>query len=500
MANNYAIRGNRRAGGRLKKWFSRVFIDEKLYNWFGCLLLGVIAIGFGYLLAIRVDLGLILLVSIVGLCVVIPAMASGMAALSFIVIYNYFIYVVPRLLDTDVIKVGIGYDILLVSGMLGFVLRRESLRRGSSELFKTPVMTWILVLYIYTCVELFNPLAHSFAGWYDGFRKTTENFILLYFAYHVLNSWKRIDSFLHVLFWASFLVGLYGCIEQWHGLFPFEMVQVMRIKAGTASIYFGGQIRKFSTVSSATAFGMDMAGAAVIFIIVGLNEARKQRRWLYLLGSIPMILGMTYSGTRTSTIMLLAGLGLYALLHMDKKQTRMYAAVGLALLLIAIKLPYYGNATLNRFRSSFEGKNDDSYLVREINRKRIQPYIWTHPIGGGLGTTNNAGMNWNPGHYLAGFQTDNGHLKTALEMGSIGLLITCMFLFVTLKYGVVEFFQSGDPWRKGVIAACTGSIFAFTLGDLAQEGLGEITNIQIFFPAIAILLRAHSLDAKPGYE
>ena len=499
MANNYALRSNRRTSGRLRRFFSRVFIDEKLYNWFGCVLLGLIAVGFGLALAKRVDIGFILVAAVVGLCVILPVMANGMTALCFIVFFNYFIYVVPRLLDNDVVKPGIGFDALVVGGMLGFLLRREHLKPASAEMFKTPVMTWVLVLYVYTCIELFNPLAHSFDGWYDTFRKTTEQFVLLFLAYHVLTTWKRIDRFMYALFWASALCGLYGCIEQWHGLFPFEMVQVMRIKAGTASIYFGGQIRKFSTVSSATAFGMDMAGAAVIFVILGLNEARKSRRWLYLIGSIPMILGMTYSGTRTSTIMLLAGLGLYILLHMDKKQTRIYAGLAVLLLVVIIYMPY-GNATLNRFRSSFDGKKDDSYLVREINRKRIQPYILSHPIGGGLGTTNNAGMKWNPGHALAGFQTDNGHLRTALEMGWIGMLITLALLFVSMRTGVHEFFRTREPWEKGVIAACTGSIFAFTLGDLAQEGLGEITNIAIFYPSIAILLRAKAFNDKSGYE
>ena len=500
MANNYALRGNRRISGRLRSFLSRVFIDEKLYNWFGCILLGLIAVGFGLVLAKQVDLGFILVGVVLALCVALPVMASGMTALYFILYYNFFIYVVPRLLDSDVIKVGVGFDALLVCGMLGFLLRREHLKPASVQLFKTPVMTLTLVLYVYTVIELFNPLAHSFEGWYDTFRRTTEYFVLLFLAYHVLSTWKRIDRFLYALFWGAFLVGLYGCIQQWHGLFNYEMVQVLKVKAGTASIYFGGQIRKFATMPSPTAFGMDMAGTATIFIILGLNEARKGRRWLYLLGSIPMILGMTYSGTRTSTIMLLAGLGLYGLLHLDKKQTRIYAALGVFILLVAIKIPYYGNATLNRFRSSFEGKNDDSYLVREVNRKRVQPYILTHPIGGGLGTTNNTGMKWNPGHYLAGVQTDNGHLKTALEMGWVGLLISLSLLFVVLKSGVHEFFRTKDPWQKGVIAACTGSLFAFTLGDLAQEGLGEITNVAVFYPCIAILLRAGTFNDKSGYE
>lgn len=484
----------------MRSFLSKVFIDEKLYNWFGCLLLGLIAVVFGYLLAKRVDTGFVLVAVVGGLCVIFPVLASGMTTLYFIVYYNLFIYVVPRLLNNDVIKVGIGFDVLLVCGLLGLVLRREHLKQESAILFKTPVMTWTLVLYIYTLIELFNPLAHSFDGWYDTFRRSTEFFVLFFLAYQILNSWERIDKYLYALFWAAFLVGLYGCIEQWHGLFPFEMVQIMKVKAGTASIYFGGEIRKFSTVSSPTAFGMDMAGTAALFIILGLNESRKGRRWLYLVGSIPMILGMTYSGTRTSTIMLLAGLGLYGLLHMDNKQTRMYAALGLFILLVVIKIPYYGNATLNRFRSSFEGKKDDSYLVREVNRKSIQPYILSHPIGGGLGTTNNTGMKWNPGHRLAGFQTDNGHLKTALEMGWIGLLISLALLFMVFKTGVHEFFRTKDPWQQGVIASCLGCLFAFLLGDLAQEGLGEITNVVFFYPCIAIILRAATFNDKSGYE
>jgi hypothetical protein len=496
MANNYALRKNGRTSGRLRRFLSRVFINEKLYNWFGCILLGLIAVGFGLLLATRVEVGFILVAVVGGLCVMIPSLASGMTNLYFIVYYNFFIYAVTRMVNSDVIKPGIGFDAFLVFGMLGFVLRREHLKTASNHLFKTPVMTWMLVLYVYTCIELFNPLAHSFDGWYDTFRKSTENFALFFIAYQVLTSWKKVDRFLFALFWASFLVGLYGCIQQWHGLFPFEMAQMLKIKEGTASIWFGGQIRKFSTVSSPTGFGMDMAGTATIFIILGLNEARRSRRLLYLLGSIPMILGMTYSGTRTSTIMLLAGLGLYGLLHMDKKQTRMYAGLGLMILLVAIKLPYYGNATLNRFRSSFEGKHDESYLVREVNRKRIQPYILEHPIGGGLGTTNNAGLKWNPGHALAGFQTDNGHLKTALEMGWIGLIISLALLFVIMRTGVRDFFRETDSWKKGVIAACTGSLFAFALGDLAQEGLGEFTNVAIFYPAVAILVRARILDEQ----
>ncbi|HXB09208.1 MAG TPA: O-antigen ligase family protein [Puia sp.] len=488
MANNYALpRRKQRVSGRFSKWLTRTFLDEKLYNWFGCLLLGIVAAGFGYLLAKQDAVGMSLLLLVLGLCAILPCFASGATSLYFILIYNYFIYIVPRLLEDESIKVGIGYDALLIIAMLGFVLRREHLKKASNHLFQTPVMIWTLVLYFYNAIELVNPLAHSLTGWYISFRVTTESFLLFFIAYQVFTTWKRIDDYLLMLFWASFLVAIYGCIQQWHGMFPFEMHYISRIK-GT-SLYYAGQIRKFSTTSGPTAFGMDMAGVAVLYIILGLNEKRRRRQVLYFFGVIVMILSSTYSGTRTSNIMLIAGLAVYVLLQANKKQTRMFAGVAICLLLVIIRLPIYSNATLNRFRSSFEGKHDDSYLVREVNRKRIQPYIYSHPIGGGLGTTNAAGVVYNPGHYLANFQTDDGYLKTALEIGWIGLLITVILYFQILRTGVTEYFNTTNERNKSVLAACLACLFSFMLADLAQEGINEITNVVIYYPAVAILLR-----------
>lgn len=485
--NNPVLRRKQRVSGRLSKWLSRKFIDEKLNNWVGWILFGLLAVSLGYLMAAQMTVGASILGIVIGICLVIPVFASSGVGLAFVFIYNLYIYVVPRLTGLYDLKVGIGYDALLICTLLGFVLRREGMGKGSAELFRTPVMIWTTVLYIWTALEIANPLAHSFQGWYVSFRVATESFLLFIISYHVMKSQRRINQYLAVLFWASFFCALYGCITQWHGIFPFERAYIGRLKGG--SVYYAGQVRIFSTASGPTGFGMDMAGAAVMFIILGLNEKRKRLKWTYFFGVVIMILGSTYSGTRTSNIMLIAGLGVYILLNFDKKQTRMFAGAMVLLLLIVIKLPYYSNPTLNRFRSTFEGKHDESYLVREVNRKRIQPYIYTHPMGGGLGTTNAQGLVYNPGHPLADFQTDDGYLKTALEIGSIGLLITCILYFCILRMGVREYFRTDKPRNRAVLASCLACLFSFMLADLAQEGINEITNVAIFYPVIAIMLR-----------
>ena len=157
----------------------------------------------------------------------------------------------------------------------------------------------------------------------------------------------------------------------------------------------------------------------------------------------------------------------------------------------------FNNATLNRFRTTFSQEQDASYRVREVNRKSIQFYIYTHPIGGGLATTGGTGKVYNPGHYLAGFQPDSGYLKKALEIGPIGLAFYCIMYFLILQTGISGYFSCKDEDIKLIYAATTCALFCFFVGEYAQKAIGQITDIVIYYPLIVILIRLKSFDGKP---
>jgi O-antigen ligase len=159
-------------------------------------------------------------------------------------------------------------------------------------------------------------------------------------------------------------------------------------------------------------------------------------------------------------------------------------------------VPIYGNGTINRFRTTFNATHDASYQVRETHRAYIQPYIYTHPIGGGLGTTGDAGVQYNPGHFLAGFPPDSGLLKAALETGWIGLTIICILYFVTLRSAIRGYFESKDNNVQMLFAASAGCLFAFYLADFAQEAILQITAIVIYYPIISLTLRLRNLNKK----
>jgi hypothetical protein len=156
----------------------------------------------------------------------------------------------------------------------------------------------------------------------------------------------------------------------------------------------------------------------------------------------------------------------------------------------------YVNSTIIRFRSSFIGSEDASYKVRDINRAMIQPYIRSHPFGGGLGTSGASGLRFNRGHELAGFPSDSGYLRKAVETGWIGLFLICLLYFFVLKAGIRAYFASKDPKLKVLYAACTAAIFSFYIAEFGQEAIGQITDIVIYYPMIAIILRSISLEPK----
>ncbi|MFX6006691.1 hypothetical protein ABTF07_19150, partial [Acinetobacter baumannii] len=80
------------------------------------------------------------------------------------------------------------------------------------------------------------------------------------------------------------------------------------------------------------------------------------------------------------------------------RQVMMAAIIGGIGILILIFIPT-SNPTIYRFQTAFRPSEDASFNVRKINQKRIQPFILTHPMGGGLGATGTWGQRFAPNSF-----------------------------------------------------------------------------------------------------
>jgi putative inorganic carbon (HCO3(-)) transporter len=194
---------------------------------------------------------------------------------------------------------------------------------------------------------------------------------------------------------------------------------------------------------------------------------------------------MLFSGTRGANVLIPAALLLFGILKFNR-QILIFTAIAAMLMAVLIFIPT-SNPNLQRFQTAFRPNNDDSYNLRKMNQKRIQPYIITHPMGGGLGATGEWGKRFAPGSYLANFPPDSGYIRVAVEDGWIGLLIFCTFMFVIVRTGINNFYKIENPELKTYCLAATLIVFAYNIANFPQEALVQFpSNILFYFWAALI--------------
>jgi hypothetical protein len=205
-----------------------------------------------------------------------------------------------------------------------------------------------------------------------------------------------------------------------------------------------------------------------------------------------MLLGMSYSGTRTSNIILPVGIGLYIFMTIQRKTTMITMLASLMVVFFILFAPV-NTPTLNRIRSTFN-TDEASHNVRDVNRALIQPYIYTHPIGGGIATSGVDGLRFNRNHPLAGFPTDSGFLRVAIEQGWIGLALNILFFLVILYQGIHYYFIMRIKEYKTYVVAIICTLFSIIVTQYSQVSIGQFPGAIFFFSSLALIQRLKEFD------
>jgi cell division protein FtsW (lipid II flippase) len=479
-------------------FFYKTIFEQKLNNWFGYLLMLSIAGLLGLALASDLVTGLTLFGVVVAFCLVVLCLRNPETGFFMLMFFCYFSSFFSTLLFGGNLPTGILFDALVLLIFLGLIVRIEKFKPTWRHFVKLPLVAFILFTLCYNLVQIFNPNSRPSSTDVLAFRKFVGYVLILFAAYSLFDNYERIRRYIFALFAISVICAIYGCIQQWHGLFNFELEPILADPHAMGLLFANGEFRKFSTMPDPTAFGILMAVGTVFFLILAIYEKSTKVRVLYVIGSVFMVLGMGYSGTRTANATLVAGVGFFILLNLDKKGTRIFGAVAAVMFVVLLFGPGGNISTIRRFRTTFQGSKDESYKVRVLSRAWIQPYIRSHPIGGGLGTTGFNGAIEHPGHYLANFQPDSSYVKRAAETGWIGLAIVCILYGFTLIEAIKAFFRARDERLRVVYAACASSLFSFYVAEFAQVAIGSITDVIVYYPIVAIILRSktNNTDAQ----
>jgi putative inorganic carbon (HCO3(-)) transporter len=257
-------------------------------------------------------------------------------------------------------------------------------------------------------------------------------------------------------------------------------------------LFIAGHWRKFSIFSDPVTFAYNMVAAAVLCMGMLTGPVSTKRRIWLTFFMVSCMINMIWSGTRGAFPLIPVVLILYAIIKFSRKI--LIFTIIAAIFIVGLIFVPTSNQNILRFQSAFRPNDDASYKVRKINQARIKPYIWSHPIGGGLGSTGEWGKKFAPGSYLSNFPPDSGYVRTTVEAGPVGLLIFVIMMFVILKTGINNYYKIRDPELKSICLGATFVIFVFNIGNFPQEALVQYPSNVYFYLSAAFIVVTKRID------
>ena len=435
------------------------------------------------------------LIGIIGLMCFILIVGNVFFAVSLAIVISIISNPINKYL-LNYLPFGTIVDLIIVLSFVGCLGKQLREKKWSVELLSHQVTVVQLLFFLLMIVEAFNINMHSYEGYFAIVRRAPI-FIFLYFivAYE-LNDRNFVKKFLILWFIVALLNALYGVYQEIFGLADFEMRYLNSDEGAFKRVFIEGRFRKFSLFNDPTSFGIFMTMSGLFFMILSISYPTSlKKKILLFIGSLVMFVSMAFSGTRTAYAMLPAGILIYTLMTITQKRTLILTSLVASVFVIIIYGPIYGNKTINRIRSTFSFSDDASLSVRDVNRAFIQPYIYEHPIGGGIGTSGVPGKIFNPNHYLAGFPPDSAYLQVALEFGYVGFFIMMITMYVYIRTIIKGYYQSKSPKIKAIYIALSAVVFSIIIAQYTQYAL-SFTNRLFFIVVLALRVYLRWFDKK----
>lgn len=470
------------------KWLRYHIFEKRLNTVAGYILMAALGVAVAYLAVFTSYKAAIMLAGVFVFAVI------GVAC----VLYPYFGYYTTIIVSCLIfsperafglaLPFGFAIEIYSYLTLLGVATQGYARQEISRDFWRHPITICLIVYLLFYTVQAVNPALQSKLGWFNYYRKFISFFAFYFMTFCLLNSKERIRFFMK--FWVVLItfLALYACKQQWIGFFQWEANWIQADEKRLELLYQQGLMRKFSLLSDPAASGVLFSAFMVFCLVLGLRTSNKKHKyWLYLF-SLICFLGFSYSGTRTGNLIFIGGVFFYAISTITEKRTIKFvtaAAVGFIMLLA---IPVY-NPVLLRIRSTFEGSKDPSAAFRDMNRARIQPYIYSHPIGGGINTCIPEGLIYSPGHYLASFPSDSGYLKIAVEQGWVGLALALIFYYLILRTGIKGFYRARGPEIRMWYIALLSFVFCLYIGQFSQIVIGQYPTIFLYYGAMVIFIK-----------
>ena len=475
--------------GKTRALLSQQLVAQKLNSPLGVAMLLLATLPLSYLLAtLDMKLSMLMFIGLIG----VPLVVFCLFNLSFAIGLMLFVSLaLPFALKYTDAPIGTLLDLLILLSMVGILLRQ--IKERDWAFAKSPLSYMILLWLYFNVMQVLNPEAQSKLAWLYTVRSVAVQQVVFFIgAYAFKDNRAGIMTILKLIMVMCFVSALYGLKQQFFGFSTQETLWMMADEERFQLYHQWNMIRIPSFCYDPTTFGILMVCFAVFCgaLVIGATS-RKHKILLSIMGMIALW-ATAYTGTRTAFGLVPVGAIFFAGLILSKR----VLVIGgiLALLGTGFILKSTSSGVIFRIQSAFKPSQDDSMNLRLENQKKIQPYIQSHPIGGGLGSCGFWGKRFNPESELAKFPHDSSFVRMGVELGWIGLILYTLFHYVVLRTGLYYFIRCRDPFIKSLYAAITTWLFMLAVACYFQEAILQLPMNVIYNVFLAMLVTLKNFD------
>lgn len=396
---------------------------------------------------------------------------------------NFVLLGALRYIKTE-LPIGFTIDGIMILTFLALIFSRFRERVDWSPAYKT--ITVLAIIWLaYFIFQIANPEAVMIEPWIAG---RGVGFYFLFFViltFMLINTNKRLDTFLYVWGVFSILGTLKGVMQL---IFGPDYAEQAWLDAGASITHvLFGKLRIFSFYSDAGQFGGNQGYAGVVFLIYAMAKKGWSKVFFLTVGILG-IYGMLISGTRGSIAVPFAGFMTFFVL---KKNIKVLAAGFFFVLLMFVFFKYTmignGNAQIRRMRTGFDS-NNPSLLVRKENQRKLKVYLASRPFGGGIGHAGDKAQRFLPHAFLSNVATDSWYVMIWAEQGVVGLTLHLFILFFVA--GVASYkvmFRVRDPITKIKMSALIAGMLGIMAASYGNGVLGQHPTSLLIYASMALM-------------
>lgn len=431
-----------------------------------------------------------------GIIVVVVAVPVGVSALwkteigiYIMLLLAFFISIPNRLLNG--VPMGILLDVVILVMMVGLLYKSTYKKDWST--FTSPMSISILLWAAMNLIELFNPFAASRAAWFFVIRPAVGYLLLFFLTYSMLTTPRKLYRLLFAILGLSLFSAGWGIWQANFGYFAWEYNYV--VSHDVVHLVFNyGRWRAIGSIGSPAQFGILMGFISMLSLALLTAFKGLFTRLFLLVTFFATLMGMVYSGTRSAYVIIPIFYFCWIILSKNKKLY--YSLIFATGLMVVVAVMPTNNYHIQRIQSTFKASEDASYQTRARNKKIIFPWILTHPIGGGLGSTGVWGQRFSPGTFLANFPPDSGLIRVAVELGWIGLFFFLNVYYNILVKGTFLFWKMKNARYKAIVSGMICAIAPLLVVEWGQEVVGVFPMSVLFWLFAAIMFRSIDFDRK----